>query len=135
MIVDSSALLCLLLGEPEATWVATQLDENRARLSMSTVNLAEVLIRLRDLQPMLADEMEGAIRQSGIRFVPPDFDQARIAATARSRFPLNLGDCFAYALASVEGSAILTLDSDFRRTDHPAILPPRRRSSELPASS
>ncbi|HEX3557202.1 MAG TPA: type II toxin-antitoxin system VapC family toxin [Thermoanaerobaculia bacterium] len=34
--------------------------------------------------------------------MPPDVEQARIVAEARFRYPLNLGDCFAYALAIIE---------------------------------
>ena len=49
--------------------------------------------------------------------MPPDVEQAAIVAKARLRFPLNLGDCFAYALAQTEHCPILTLDSDFKRLD------------------
>lgn len=44
---------------------------------------------------------------------------ADIAARARLTFPLNLGDCFAYALARAEQCPILTLDEDFRAVDVP----------------
>ena len=37
---------------------------------------------------------------------------------------INLGDCFAYALAVTENLPLLTLDSDFRAVDIPVILPP-----------
>jgi uncharacterized protein with PIN domain len=49
--------------------------------------------------------------------------QAQIASKARLKFSLNLGDCFAYALACVENSPILTLDSDFARVDVPVVFP------------
>jgi len=90
---------------------------------MSTVNLAEALILIRDRQPAMADELQDRLLASGICFVPPDVRQARIAAEARIRFPLNLGDCFAYALATVEDCPILTLDRDFRAVDRPVVLP------------
>jgi uncharacterized protein with PIN domain len=90
---------------------------------MSTVNLTETLIRLRDRQPVRFVELERQLLNSGIRFVPPDIEQARIAAEARLRFPLNLGDCFVYALARIESQAILTLDSDFRCLDVAVITP------------
>jgi hypothetical protein len=67
---------------------------------MSTVNLAEALIRIRDRQPQRADELSAHLLNSGIRFIAPDEAQAAIAARARHAFPLNLGDCFAYALAA-----------------------------------
>ena len=90
---------------------------------MSTVNLTETLIRLRDRQPDRFAQLESRLLNSGIRFVPPDVEQARIAGDARLRYPINLGDCFAYALARVEKRAILTLDSDFRCLDVPVIMP------------
>src|SRR3954452_6768457 len=90
---------------------STSCVPNAGRLIMSTVNLAEALIRIRDRQPTLADDLEQRLRNSGIRFVPPDVQQASIASHARIRYPLNLGDCFAYALASVERCPILTLDA------------------------
>ncbi|MFN8424306.1 MAG: type II toxin-antitoxin system VapC family toxin [Anaerolineae bacterium] len=124
MVVDTSAILALVLGEPAAPWVAEQLALHAPALRMSTVNLTETLIRLRDLQPTLFDALEERLLGSGIRFVPPDAAQARIAASARLRFPLNLGDCFAYALAVVEGVSVLTLDADFAKADCAVVGPP-----------
>ncbi|MBI5478798.1 MAG: type II toxin-antitoxin system VapC family toxin [Deltaproteobacteria bacterium] len=126
MVVDTSALLALLFGEPSASWVAAQLTAHAGALRMSTVNLAETLIRLRDRQPHLADQLEQRVLTSGIRFVPPDVRQAQTAARARLAYPLNLGDCFAYALAAAEGCGILTIDRDFRAVDRPVLLPPPR---------
>lgn len=51
MIVDSSLLLAILFAEPTASWAEAQLTANAGKLAMSTVNLAEVLIRLRDRHP------------------------------------------------------------------------------------
>lgn len=123
MIVDSSVILAIAFGEEHAAWAAEKLRENRGDLAMSTVNLTEVLVRLEDRRPDLIDDLEDRILASGIRFVPPDVEQARIAARARLRFPLNLGDCFAYALARVERSPVLTIDADFRAVDAEVVLP------------
>ena len=124
MVVDTSAVLAVFFAEPSARWVSSQLTANARALRMSTVNLTETLIHIRDRQPQLAAEIEERLLASGIRFVPPDVEQARIAARARLAYPLNLGDCFAYALATAEDCAILTLDDDFRKTDRPVLLPP-----------
>jgi ribonuclease VapC len=91
---------------------------------MSTVNLVEALIRIRDRQPALATDLEERLLTSGIRFVPPDVAQAKVAADARLRLPLNLGDCSAYALAVVEGCPILAVHRDFRSIDRAVALPP-----------
>lgn len=123
MVVDTSILLAVLFDEGDAAWAIARLDENAGSLRMSTVNLAETLILLRDRQPQLYDDLESRVLGSGIRFVAPDVEQARIAARARMQYPLNLGDCFAYALAVVERTSILTLDRDFRAVDRPVVTP------------
>lgn len=123
MVVDTSVLLAVLFDERHAQWAVERLDEHVAELRMSTVNLAETLIILRDRQPQLASEIEESILEAGIRFVAPTVAHAQSAAAARLRFPLNLGDCFAYALARAEGCPLLTLDSDFRRVDIEVLTP------------
>ena len=123
MVIDTSALLAIFFAEPYGEWAAARLSERAEELCMSTVNLTETLIRVRDRQPRLFEKIEAELLSSGIRFVPPDVRQARIAAEARLRYPLNLGDCFAYALATVEDLPILALDGDFRSTDRPVVHP------------
>ena len=123
MVVDSSVILAILFGEEHAAWAAERLGEHGGDLVMSTVNLTEVLVRLEDRRPDLGGDLEDRILGGGIRFVPPDVEQARIAARARLRFPLNLGDCFAYALARVERAPVLTIDADFRAVDVEVVLP------------
>lgn len=123
MILDTSVLLAIHFGESHGSWAVERLQEHSGYLAMSTVNLTETLIRLRDRQPDRFAQLESRLLNSGIRFVPPDVEQARIAGDARLRYPINLGDCFAYALARVEKRAILTLDSDFRCLDVPVIMP------------
>jgi ribonuclease VapC len=123
LIVDSSALLAILFEEAHAEWVERQLASAHSQLMMSTVNLTEVLIRLRDRNPGGADAIEDRLLASGIRFVAPDVEQARLVARARIQYPLNLGDCFAYALARIHGLPLLTTDSDFRNVDIQVVLP------------
>ena len=123
MVVDTSVLLAVFFNEKHGPWAADRLQENSRRLRMSTVNYAEVLILLQDRQPHLFGAMREAIETSAIRLVPPSKVQAEIAAAAWLRYPLNLGDCFAYALAVEEDCPLLTLDRAFRRTDLEVILP------------
>ena len=126
MVVDTSVILALFFDEPYAEWAAAQLEAHASELRMSTVNLTECLIRVRDRQPQDAEALSQRLIESGIRFVPPDVTHAELAAAARLRFPLNLGDCFAYALAKAEGCAVLTLDADFRQLDIEVRLPRRQ---------
>lgn len=126
MVVDTSVLLAVFFNEEFGPWVADQLREHARALRMSTVNYAETLVLIQDRQPHLYAELRDAIRASPIRLVPPSAEQAEIAAQARLRYPLNLGDCFAYALAAVEDCPLLTLDQDFVKTDLRVILPRAR---------
>jgi ribonuclease VapC len=123
VVVDTSVLLAIFFAEPNAEWAAARLAENAGALYMSTVNLTETLIRVRDQRPDSFAQIEEELLNSAIRFVPPDVQQARIAAEARLRYPLNLGDCFAYALATVEDLPILAIDRDFRSVDRPIVQP------------
>jgi ribonuclease VapC len=126
VVVDTSALLAVFFNEKAGPWVLDHLQANSADLAMSTVNYAEVLILLQDRQPAAFEDIRDAIETSSIRLVPPTQRHAEIAAAARLRYPLNLGDCFAYALAKDEDRALLTLDRDFRRSDLRVILPRAR---------
>ena len=123
MVVDTSVLLAIFFAEQHAQWAVEQLEEHGGSTIMSTVNLAETLIILRDRQPARYLELETRVLTGGIRFVAPSVEQARTAAEARLKYPLNLGDCFAYALAREEGMEILTLDADFRAVDVPVRMP------------
>ena len=125
MIVDSSVVLCLLFSERRAAEAAELLNRHAAELHMSTVNIAEVLMRLRSqvAKPRLAATIR-AFRRMPITPVPVDTAHAELAASARFTYPqLNFGDCFAYALAVTENDAILTLDRDFTRTNVRCLIP------------
>ena len=123
MVVDTSALLAVFFNEKAGPWVLDQLQANSGELAMSTVSYAELLILVQDRQPKAYPEIREAIENSSIRLVPPTQHHAEMAASARLRFPLNLGDCFAYALAKDEDRRLLTLDRDFRRCDLDVVLP------------
>lgn len=90
---------------------------------MSTVNYTETLIRVADRYPAARKVVAELIEEYVVRLVPPTAHQAEIAASARLFYPLNLGDCFAYALAKDEHRPLLTLDRDFRRCDIKIVLP------------
>lgn len=123
VVVDTSAILAICFGEVHGAWAKQRLNLHRPELLMSTINLTESLILIRDRRPAEAPALERFLFQSGIRFIAPDQSQAQIAADARHRFPLNLGDCFVYALARTEQCGIITVDRDFRSVDVPVLLP------------
>jgi len=122
MVIDSSAILAIYFDEPTTDAVLACM-RSADQLVMSTVNLAEVLIRLHDRDPAMFEIQKRRLLEEPILFIPPDTAQATLAANARHRFPLNLGDCFAYALAKTQNLPLLTLDNDFRKTDVTVIRP------------
>ena len=79
--------------------------------------------------PVLSRRLDSFLHQALITVEPVTVEQARIAREAyrdygkgRHRAGLNLGDCFAYALAKEKGEPLLFKGNDFRKTDvEPAI--------------
>lgn len=116
MVVDSSALLAILFAEAGAEQLAALLAQAEQPM-MSAVNYTECLIHLLDRAPAAADTLEQALANFALDIVPVDRSLASAAARARLRFPINLGDCYAYALAKQRGVMLLTLDQDFAKTD------------------
>lgn len=116
MIVDTSALLAVLFAEAHAPAIAAVLGVTQP-LVMSTVNLCEVLVLAADRKAVSVAEVTELLMPFAIDYVAPDTLTTAVAATARLRLPLNFGDCFAYALAKTRNEPLLTLDSDFARTD------------------
>ena len=121
IVVDTSALVAIALQEPEASRCQALLARtDEARISAAT--LAEALIVSR--RRRFGNEMERLVAAFGIDVVPCTEADAWRAAGAYDRFGkgvhpagLNLGDCFAYALARHCNCPLLFVGNDFSRTD------------------
>jgi ribonuclease VapC len=131
MIVDTSVVVALAANEQTAGWIRAALaDAGNEPLRMSVVNVAEAGMVLDRIAKGASVLLEPALSAAGIAPLSVDVEVARIAVSARSSFPLNFGDCFAYAHARATGEALITLDDDFLRTDLERIVHPdagRRR--------
>lgn len=99
--------------------------ETPTKLLISAVTVTEIMIQLLGRLPQSADVFVEWLQKAGVDIVPVDTPQALVAASARRAYPLNIGDCFVYALAKRENADILTLDQDFKTCDVPVILPPK----------
>jgi ribonuclease VapC len=123
MIVDSSALLTILLGGPQAPAMLDALVD--AEHPMSVANGLEVAMLIEERGGRLASlRFDEFFRASGIELMPVDAAQAAAARTAwryfgrhRHSARLNFGDCFAYALAKETNKPLLFQGEDFSRTD------------------
>ena len=124
--VDTSALMAILLNEPEAEACVAAL-EGEDRLTISAGTVAEALI-VADRRG-LGEEMTRLIDGLGFEQVAVTPASAKGVAQAYARWgkgvhpaALNFGDCFAYQLASSRGCALLYVGDDFGRTDIAAAL-------------
>lgn len=130
MIVDTSALLAVLLGEAEADEFS-DLMLNSDSCLMSAVSFVEAsIIAETSGGDGGVRQLDAFLRTAGITVEPISGEQAFAARQAYSDYGkgrhaagLNFGDCFSYALAKVSGEALLFKGSDFRNTD---IVPAKR---------
>lgn len=131
IVVDTSALVAILLGEPDAaTYRAAMMNADRR--IVSAVSLLEAGIVLRSRQgPVAVATLETLLIQAVIEVMPFDPRHARIAIAAFERYGkgihaaarLNFGDCAAYALAKALGVPLLFKGNDFVATDIASALP------------
>jgi ribonuclease VapC len=129
MIVDASALLAVLLVEPEKDLFRDLLLRN-PELLMSPVNYLEASIRADDPRhPGKGKELDSLMEAFGIEVATIDRAQARLARFAYQKYgrgnhpaKLNLGDCFAYALSKARNEPLLFKGDDFPLTDVAAAL-------------
>jgi ribonuclease VapC len=124
MIIDSSALLCVLLDEPGAARVLDAIVDAGA-VRMSVANWLEVAMIVEEKGGRLASlRLDEFFRTAAIDIAPVSVEQAVAARTAWRYFGrhkhsarLDFGDCFAYALAKTSGDTLLFTGEEFSRTD------------------
>jgi len=124
MVLDTSALIALLLGEPEAPTFRAAIEADVVRL-VSAANLLETAMVIETrLGEQGGRELDLLIRVAECEVVPVDSAQVAVARQAFRRFGkgrhsagLNFGDCFAYALALTTAEPLLFKGSDFAATD------------------
>ena len=121
IVVDTSALMAILLDEPTAPALTTILADADA-LAISAGTMAEALI-VADRRGY-GGEMRRLLDGLGFEIVGVTPATARRIADAYAHWGkgidpagLNFGDCFAYALAAERGAALAYVGDDFARTD------------------
>lgn len=124
MIVDASALVAVILKESDWESLEKALVDSPVNL-ISPVNRMEVFIRLESIDgEWLVKKFDALAAKIRLTTVSLDGDQLDLAQDAFRRFgkgrhkaALNMGDCFAYALAKSKGEALLFKGNDFIHTD------------------
>ena len=124
MVVDTSVLLAVLFGEPDAgSLLETLLAQPHRHLSIGS-RLETSLVAEGSRFGAPVDAVDQLIAQLGLVVVPFDDAQLhwalrgwRLYGKGRHRAGLNLGDCFSYALAKALDRPLLFKGDDFIHTD------------------
>lgn len=122
--VDSSALLAILLGEPEST-ACTDALIGSPSCFVSSFTLFETRVVIQRVAPHAGpDDLTILLEKSRMTTVAFDDEQAALAFEAYRRFGkgihpagLNIGDCASYALAKSRNMPLLFKGNDFTQTD------------------
>jgi ribonuclease VapC len=139
MVIDSSAIIAVLLNEANAAQIAQAIESGSQRL-LSAASLLEASIVVESRKGEAGGrELDLLLYRAAVKIVAIDQDQAEAARIAwrcfgKGRHPagLNYGDCFAYALARTRGLPLLFQGDDFSRTDiHIALFPAPAGNDEL----
>jgi ribonuclease VapC len=124
MVVDTSALVAVLLGEPERDdFIGLLAEADDPLISAATLLEASIVMQAKTGDAGVGD-LDDLLAVLLVRTVAVDAAQAQLAREAFTRFGkgrctagLNFGDCFAYALAQATGRTLLFKGADFAQTD------------------
>jgi ribonuclease VapC len=124
MVIDTSAVLAILLGEPEQRRFNEKIEADPVRL-MSAASYLEAAIVIDDrLGYEGARDLKLFLAEAEIEIASVTLEHAEVAREAFRRFgrgnhraSLKFGDCFAYALARVTAQPLLFKGDDFAQTD------------------
>ena len=124
MVIDTSALVAIFLGEPERKlFLDFILQAETRKISAATVLETGIVLEARRGESA-GREFDLFLVRAKLEVVPVDTEQTEIARSAWRKYgkghhtaALNFGDCFAYALAKFVGEPILAKGTDFAATD------------------
>jgi len=128
MFVDASAMVAILIGEPQRSLLLKCLDSAPAPIT-SALAVFETVAAVTRRRAQSAETSEAQVREFleavGITIVPIAEAEGQEALTAYARYgkgqghpaQLNLGDCFAYACARRRNVSLLFVGNDFSQTD------------------
>ena len=132
MVIDSSAIVAILMDEAEADIFSRVLaGETKLAISAVTFHETSIVMAGKKGSPNAARFVDEFVRDLEIEIAAATIEDALAAREAYFRFGrgyhragLNLADCFSYALAKSRGAPLLFKGDDFSQTDvAPAWLP------------
>jgi ribonuclease VapC len=124
MVVDTSAVIAILFGEPETVSFVRAIT-NDSKIMISSFNALETAIVVEARKGEAGGrELDLFLHRGRFDIIPFNSDQAELALKAWRKFGkgnhpagLNIGDCCAYALAKYSGEPLLFKGHDFSQTD------------------
>lgn len=125
MVVDTSALLAILLDEAEAPAMTRAIAAATSRAVGSPTLVEAAAVMLARKGPAGEIALDALLRRLGIAVIPMSEDAARLARLAYARYGkgvgspgvLNYGDCLSYGVAMAARQPLLFKGNDFRMTD------------------
>ncbi len=124
MVVDTSALLAILMNEPERRAFNEKIEASQTRLLSAASFVEASLVLETRVHATGLREFGLFLDRANIEIVSVDIEQAHAACAAFRKYGkgfhparLNFGDCFAYALAITTGEPLLFKGNDFAQTD------------------
>jgi ribonuclease VapC len=124
MVIDTSAMLAILLGESDAGRFAAAIAKDPRRLISAFSALETATVTEAKKGESGGREFDLLLHRAHIEIVPMDSAQAELARASwrtygKGRHPagLNIGDCCSYALSKYSGEPILFKGDDFSKTD------------------
>lgn len=124
MILDTSALIAIVAGEPDAELYIRAISRAK-NCRISAANFVELgLVIENQFGVEVSQQCDALFLRAGVVIEPVTVEQAHMARQAsrdfgKGRHPagLNFGDCFAYALAKSMNEPLLFKGEDFKKTD------------------
>ena len=128
MVIDTSALMAILLCESDAETFARVIADDPKRLKSAFSALEAGIVVEAKKGPPGGRELDLLLHRAGIDIVSMDIRQYELARMAWRKYGkgrhaagLNIDDCCAYALSVYSGEPLLYKGNDFSRTDIQAV--------------
>jgi ribonuclease VapC len=127
MFIDTSVIVAILSGEPDATDFANRIEA--APCVTSALVILETAMRLSSklrIDPItVGEKIQAFLEEARITLAPMDNQTAQLAIAAFAAYgkgrghpaQLNLADCLSYACAKAQNIPLLYKGKDFTHTD------------------